>query len=807
MSNHDIEHSTVNKSATEDFTITDFLSLCLSRWHWFLLSILVFMGLATLHLLRTTPTYTRSTVIMLKEEGNNGRSFSSQMVSNMGVFSDRLNINNEINTMQAPVIMQQVVERLHLDVKYIVDGVFHSEELYGSNLPINVQFYGIGADDPITFDLERKGDKDIKISNITYRGFTTSSTYKMQLGDSIKTEFGGLRVTGKDIATLTAAASGHKLIHISRSGYFSTAIACLSHLSVGLAKKETSLVSLVYTDASTQRAEDILNTVVKVYSENWIQDRNQVANSTCQFIDERLQVISSELDGVESDISSYKSAHLTPDFDAAAGMYASRAQSANDMRMDLNNKLYLIRQLRQTVTNHNNKDLLPTIENIGAISEFNATLLQRNKLASNTTTDNPVIQELDQTLATLRSSILANIDNEITALNKQMQNYSKQESEGNYRLASNPHQSQHLLAISRQQKVKESLYLFLLQKREEQELSKAFAAYNTSLVTPPTGSNAPTAPNRNQILLMALGIALILPAILIYVLELMNSKVRGRKDIESLTIPYIGEIPQCKFKNVQPQKTDKKNKKSKRANDIYEVVVKDKSRNTINEAFRVVRTNLEFMIGNTKDHKVIVTTSANPGSGKTFLTANIAASLAIKGLKIAMVDLDLRRASLSTYVEKPKVGVSNYLTQQIDTWQEVLVKGMIHENLDVVPVGTIPPNPTELLFSERLEKMLQDMRKEYDYIFIDCPPVEIVADTSIIAKWADLTIFIVRAKLMERDMLPTIQDFYDTKKYNNMAVLLNGTEASGSRKYGYRYGYRYGYNYGYGSYGYYGEKE
>ena len=279
---------------------------------------------------------------------------------------------------------------------------------------------------------------------------------------------------------------------------------------------------------------------------------------------------------------------------------------------------------------------------------------------------------------------------------------------------------------------------------------------------------------------------MLLPAAGIFLRETMNSRVRGRKDVEHLHLPFVGEIPQ----------SGKKASRKKATDAPATLVVRSRSRNTINEAFRVVRTNLEFMMGAHTDSRVVMVTSINSGSGKTFISMNLAASFALKQQRVLVLDLDLRRASLSRYVQSPHTGISNYLNGQVSDWRSVLVPGTSEGTPDVIPVGTLPPNPSELLFSPRMEQLIATLRSHYDYIFIDCPPVEVVADASIIARWADLTLFIVRAGLLERDMLPVIDGYYDERKFQNMALLLNGTETA----HGGRYGYRYGYHYGYGSY-------
>ena len=301
----------------------------------------------------------------------------------------------------------------------------------------------------------------------------------------------------------------------------------------------------------------------------------------------------------------------------------------------------------------------------------------------------------------------------------------------------------------------------------------------------------PTAPVKKNILLVAFALGLLIPVVIIFMMENMNTVVRGRKDLENLTIPFVGEIPLGFHKK---KKFSRKAQEQKTA-----VVVKEKSRNVINEAFRVVRTNLEFMQNKESESHVIMITSANPGSGKTFISFNLAASLGIKGKRILAIDLDLRKGSLSQYAGRPKKGISDYLASDMKNIKDVIVKPSEDAKIELIPVGTVPPNPTELLFSERLEKLIADLRKEYDYIFIDCPPVEIVADAAIISKLADMTLFIVRAGLLDRSMLPEIEKFYTDKKYKNMSLILNGTDG-GSGRYGYKYGYKYGYHYGYAGY-------
>ncbi len=466
--------------------------------------------------------------------------------------------------------------------------------------------------------------------------------------------------------------------------------------------------------------------------------------------------------------------------------------------MNLNNQLYMTKYVRNYLTNEANRtQLLPANSGIeggnieSQISEYNNLLLQRNSLVSNSSTQNPLVIDMDQSLAEMRKAIIVSIDNVILTLNTKISSLQQNKQQATARIAANPSQAKYLLSVERQQKVKEALYLFLLQKREENELSQAFTAYNTRIITPPSGSMAPTSPVRRNILLIAIVIGLCIPVGVIFLLETLNTRIRGRKDIEKLTIPFIGEIPQWGSKKHRWFR--------KREDEGNEVLVQEGSRDIINEAFRVLRTNLEFIVGKNSHSNVIILTSFNPGSGKSFLTINIAVCLAIKGKRVLVLDGDLRHGTTSAYVGSPRRGLSDYLSGNIDNVGQIIVTDKQHETLHFLPVGTIPPNPTELLEEPRFGELISRLRDSYDYILIDCPPIEIVADTQIIEKAADRTIFVVRADLLERSMLPVLENIYREKRFKNMALILNGTN---SRNLRYGYGSRHGYHYGYGYYAY-----
>ncbi len=779
------------------------------------------MGIATLYLLRTPKIYTRTTSILVKSSGE--KTNDIRMFEDLGVTNISSNISDEIVAIHSPAARYDMVKRLHLDFSYFRPGYFRDEPLYAESLPIEVELPDIDDNATARFLLTLNGDETATLTEVVSRGEEIDGTYKVKLGKPCKTPLGTMIVK----PTLYYKQGQEGEIIVNRIGYLAASQSYGYRISAEQQLNTQNIINITCSETSIPRADNILKTLVNIYGENWVKNRNQVSISTNEFIKERLAVIEDELGDVEGSIASYKSSQGMLSVEQSAGQAIAKETSADAQRQQLNNQLYMIRYVRTYVSDPSHaKQLIPAGTGIGntateaQIAEYNTRVLERNNLVSNSSEQNPLVGDLDVALGNLRSAILKSLDNAEQVLNAQLASVEQVRVQAVGRISAAPQQQNHLLSIERQQKVKESLYLFLLQKREENELSQAFSAYNTRIIAEPYGSSQPTSPDRNRILLIAFAIALALPATFFILREMNNSAVRGRKDLENLTIPYVGELPLVKS--------------NKEEGEEYRFVVRPHSRDIANEAYRVVRTNLEFMTNEEKLCKIVMLTSFNPGSGKTFITANLGASFAIRNSRVICIDLDLRRGSLSEFVGKPKKGLTNYLSGQLDDYHDLIVHHVIEENknvnsetlnlepgteasasiepgttksktLDFLPMGKIPPNPTELLYSPKLKPMLDELRQQYDYIFVDCPPVEIVADATIISHEADVTLFVVRAGLLERSMLPELQKNYDEKKYNNMAMILNGTDAEhhyGYHRYGYGYG-RYGYGrYGYGRYGY-----
>ncbi len=778
----------------EDFiSIKDLFYLCLGKWYWFVISLAITLSVAIYYLLTTPPTYTRQAELLIKvdSKGNPLSGGMEQTFADMGVFKANTNVNNEVISLKSSALMYEVVKRLQLNVAYYTEGRFHRDVVYGTSQPLKVSLPDLLGNESCEFTLEMKegevhcseffkNEKEVEIKDFI----------KGKLNDTISSPVGRLIITptphynkGERIKLYV----NHSPLHIITNNYS-------SQLNIGLSDEKASVIALSIKDVCPQRAEDILNTLISIYNENWVKDKNQIAVSTSMFISERLSVIERELGNVDENISTFKRENLLPDVQTASNLYMTQNTQTNAQILTLNNQLYMTRYIRRYLTSKSNKkQLLPTnsgIENANIeaqISKYNTQLLQRNGLVANSSERNPLVIDMDMALESMRKAIIASVDNQIETLKAQSESLRQSKKQTTTKLAENPSQAKYLLSVERQQKVKEALYLFLLQKREENELSQAFTAYNTRVITPPRGSTFPTAPVQRNILLVAFVLGILIPFLILFVKENMNTKVRGRKDLNNLSIPFIGEIPfyyrskKRLFENINT--------------DANPIVVKEDTRDVINEAFRVLRTNLEFMTEKGGKSNVIILTSFNPGSGKSFLTMNIAISLAIKKKKVLLIDGDMRNASSSACINSPQIGLSNYLGGGVDDLSEIIVPDNKYKTMSVVPVGTIPPNPTELLFENRLQELIDFAREQYDYVLIDCPPVELVADTQIVEKLADRTIFVLRSGLLERSMLSVLQNMYDEKKYKNISMILNGTK--GGYGYGYGYGYGSGYHYGY----------
>ena len=769
------------------------------HWPWFVACILLCMAGAWLYLRYTPPVYNISASVIIKDNDKNSKASSGMAdLEDLGFYSSINNFDNEVEILQSRTLIKKVVEELDLYISYAAKSSFHDIELYKSS-PVKVwitpeEAQKLPAPAYINLTLQPGNKLNVKITI----GEQEYSKQFDKLPALLTTPSGTFSFTPAD----STIAKSEQKIMAAVSSPRSVAGSYRGALSIEPTSKSTTIAQISVKSTHTQRGMDFINKLVEIYNRDANDDKNEVATKTAEFIDERINIINGELGTTEQELETFKRDAGLTDLKSDAQLALSENSEYEKKRAENSTQLRLVQFLAGYANNPDHAyEVLPV--NVGLtdtgltelINRYNEMLLERKRLLRSSQENNPVVVNLDASIRAMRSNVLTTINSVQRGLAITQADLERQAGKYAGRITNAPGQERQLVSISRQQEIKAGLYLMLLQKREENELSQAFTAYNTRLITAPRGSMFPTAPRKMNILLVAFAVGLLVPAVGIFMKENMNTKVRGRKDLENLSIPFIGEIPQ--YSGTKKKWWEFKHRKRQ---DMKIIVVNEGNRNIINEAFRVLRSNMDFMASKDNNQHVFVLTSFNPGSGKSFLAINIAISFAIKKKKILVIDGDLRHRTVSSYVDSPNKGLSDYLNNQIEDWKEIIVSYKGYTNLHILPIGTIPPNPTELLEDNKLSMLIEALRPEYDYIFIDCPPVDIVADAQIIEKWADRTIFVVRSGLLDRSMLSELENMYTGKRFKNLSMILNGTESTGGR-----YGYRYGYHYGYASY--YGSKD
>lgn len=793
----------------EVFSLKDFLTQCLAKWQWFFASVVIFCCIGVFYILRQQPVYSRSMAVLIQDQdGGGGVSDISNAFSSMGLVASNTNVNNELISLTSPAVMYEVIQRLGLDVNYNAPGRFHKTTLYGTTLPLTVKFLDLEEQQGAGFTAELLDDGGVKLSEFFIATPDGKEEIEKELTvkpgfNPVQTPVGKVVISpnGKYIPANGKKAKKVQEIMVERTGMQNSVEAYSALVKGDLADKDADVIDLSMKDVSAQRAVDVLNTIVEVYNENWVHDKNKIAVATSNFIDDRLRLIESELGDVDNDIFKFKSENRVPDLEEAAKIQMKQSTDMSNKMLEVTNQMAMSIYLRDYLNNPSNaKSVIPVNTGIGSntletqISNYNNLLLNRNTLAASSSDSNPLVVDYDAQIKGLREAIVNAINAQIVSLNTTLRNMQGAKGTAEGQLASGPTQAKYLLSVERQQKVKESLYLYLLQKREENELTQTFTAYNTRIITPPTGSLLPVAPKKSMILMVCFLLGLCVPGVALYISEATNTKVRNRKDLDKMSVPFVGEIPFVGKKSVLDvvRKAFPKKKSSRELEKVL-VAVKDGSRDVVSESFRIVRGNLDFMIRDQKGCNVIMVTSFNPGSGKSFISFNLASSFALKGKKVLVVDGDLRHGSVSQFVNMPAKGISSYLTGNTNDWRKLVVPVTSHDGMFVMPIGHRPPNPAELLDNGRIGEFLKEAREDYDYIFIDCPPTDIVVDTQIVEKYVDRTIFVVRAGLLDRKMVADIDAIYRNKRFKQMSIVLNGTDNHNKSK-------------AYGVYGYYSDE-
>lgn len=782
----------------DTFSMKQFLLLCLGYWKWFLLSIVLFVTLGFFYVYTRQPVYERAEEILIQDkESGAGVGDVSNSFSQLGLFANNTSVYNELIAFTSPAVMFDVVKRLDLTMNYTQREGLKRKTLYGTNLPILFEFPDLDETNNIGFRIKLMPDGSYTVSKIWIAYLTDKVKYEDVItgkvdGGAVNSPIGRISVVHNPGFYDDPDVEKKEMeIDVFKQSFQLAVEKYLEKLKGDLTDQDADVIRLSIKDTSVERADDILNMIVTVYNERWIEDKNKVALATSKFITERLDVIRKELDTVDDNIAVHKSNMRIPDLEKAAEGFLTQDFMMNEELLTATNYLSMTHFLKEYLEDPANQySILPM--NTGTenpvleeqISVYNQLLLQRNNLAENSGHDNPLVKDKDKQLAGFRSSILRSINSQISNLNNTIRNIEKAKNRTQQQLSTSPMQAKDLLSVERQQLVMEELYLFLLQKREETELTQKFTADNTRIITPPFGRQKPVSPKKALLLVIFFLVGLGIPTAALFIVESSDTTIRSKRDLENLSTPFAGEIPQIGRRKGW-LKLFKTKKRKQKDIDKPKVIVEEGKRDIPNEAFRVVRSNIDFMLD--RGHKaVLALTSFNPGSGKSFIAYNLGASFALKGRRVLLIDCDLRHGSLSGYVGSPRKGLSSFLTGTTADWQSLVATGEgFGGRLQVLPIGHRPPNPAELLDNGRLETLIQEARQVYDVVLIDCPPVNIVVDTQIINQFVDRTLFVIRAGLLERRALKDLENLVEEKKLKNIMVLLNGTKTEHSQYHSY----------------------
>ena len=761
--------------------LVDLLAYFASKWKWFLLSVLVCGGIAWYHYARSPLVYFRSATVIIKDPSNKTSTTGLDRFDNI---INKVNVANEILQFRSKKLMREVLQRLHADISYQLEDGLRSNELYNQS-PVLLSFPDALPEQHFAFTVTLKDKKSLVLSD--FNGIDVKSDFTVEMYDTV-TLSRGMRVVATPTNYYNDSWTGTpirvaKLPMESMVNYYKSA------LGIQQEEEESSILTLALKDGSAARAEDILNTLINVYNEEAIKDKNQVAVNTADFINDRLIIIENELGGVESELETFKQRNQIVDIASSAGMYMSESQKYNTDALELETQLRLANFIKDYLTDPAKEtDLIPSNTGIGdmniesQINLYNTAKLKRDHLIDDSSANNPVVLELNNSLRAMKQNIIRAVDNMIVSLNVQRSDAQSREMRAQNRITSIPTKERKMLSIERQQKVKEALYLFLLNKREENALSQAMADNNARVIDGAEGSNSPISPNRNRILLLGLLVGLAIPSLACLGILFLDTRVHSRKDFEDIvSVPYLGEIPQ-----------DKEAGKLNEQESPF-LLAKEQRDSTVSEAFRILRTNMAFMARKDFPQQVIIFTSLNEGAGKTFISKNLGMSLVLAKKKVILIDMDIRRGTLSRQFHLHKTGLTNYLADATLSAEDIIQH---QDGFDIIAAGAIAPNPAELLMDERLDKLVTELRRRYDYIVVDSVPVGIIADATISNRIADLTIFVARAGRLDRRQLPEIEQLYKENKLHNMALVLNGADLH--RRYGYYGYYGYSYKYGYG---------
>ena len=744
----------------DDLDIFAILQYCivvfLRNLKWYILAVLLCLIVAFFYLKKQQRVYSQYATVLIDSQNGGGKSSSLEALKQLNGVQVTDNLKNEIFVLKSRRLMGLVVDSLNLDVSYSTTVGLTPVSLYQYR-PFTVTFLSPYAG-YVSFRADVISPNSIKISDMHVGGEAIDFNQEVKYGAEIKTPAGKMKITKADDRNNYVG----KTVQVTRTSREGAIGRFAGSIGANIVDDNASLIALSCRDTNVERAKAILGTLLAVYKYDIINSKNSVANNTAKFIDQRIGIIGSELSDVENKLAQYKQANQIVDFSTNAQNYLQQSTAAQQQANQIQTQLSVAKYLSDHVNNASNeKGLIPDLSGLGntslqtQIAQYNDLVLQYQRLAENSSSASSVVAEQERNINALQGAIRSSLDNYMNSLKLQLNRAQAIGGQFQGAMAGIPQKEIQALDIGRQQTIKEALYTYLLNKREEVALQLAINEANMRVVEDPYGSTAPISPNSRTAYLIALVIGLLIPTLILWARIQMNTLVRGRKDVEdNLSAPIVGEIPEwVDDENEQKMLTKKDNGKS------------------ISEAFRVLRYSLNFVM---KDGGVIMLTSSTPSQGKSFISRNLSVILGVAGKKVILVDADIRKNSLTTVVHSQGAGLTAYLSGQATSLDEIINKDLA-ENLDFIPAGVRPPNPSELLMNEEFDKMIAELRKRYDYVVIDTTPAITVADAGIVNRVADVTLYVIRVGVEDRRFLKQLDQLYRSGKFKGMNVVINGT--------------------------------
>ena len=789
------------EQSEEQVNIQEIFFRYLIHWPWFVVSVIVCVACAWGYLRLTTPVYNITATVLIKDEKKGGGASMSSELEKMGLdgfVSSSNNVDNEIEVLRSKSLAREVVNNLGLFVTYMDEDRFPKRDLYRTS-PVLVSLTPQEADKlPQTMEvgmsLQPVGTMDvqIRVGKKEYRKRFEKLPAVFPTDEGTVAFFAN-NDTLSPIRPESVIKERHITAYINRP--FAVAKKYADFLSIVPTSKATSVVTVSLKNSNTQRGKDYIDKLLEMYNINANNDKNEVAQKTAEFIDERIGIISKELGSTEQDLENFKRSAGITDLSSEAQIALTGNAEYEKKRVENQTQINLVMDLQRYLQG-TEYEVLPSNVGLqdagvaGAIDRYNEMVSERNRLLRTSTESNPAIVNLNASIRAMRGNIQTTLDATLKGLEITKTDLVREAGRYSRRISDAPTQERQFVSIARQQEIKSGLYLMLLQKREENAIVLAAIANNAKIIDEAQADGAPISPKRMMIYLAALVFGIGIPVGIIYLIGLTKFKVEGRADVEKLTsLPVIGDVP------LADEKTGS-------------IAVFENQNNLMSETFRNVRTNLQFMLENGKN--VILVTSTISGEGKSFISANLAISLSLLGKKVVIVGLDIRKPGLNKVfnISKKEHGITQFLTNPAINLMDLVQPSDINKNLYILPGGTVPPNPTELLARDGLEKAVETLKKNFDYVILDTAPVGMVTDTLLIGRVVDLSVYVCRADYTRKAEFALINELAENNKLPNLCIAINGLDLQ-KKKYGYYYGYgkygkyygygkRYGYGYGYG---------